>query len=125
MMPTSELISVVRTMAMGLEFSCRFLVLDMCDRLERKTKDNELLAQRYLELKHRNVKTNADRIRAMTVEELANKIYWYHSGSVGIPFCQNRPECNEALERDGDIPDENCIACMVCWLQSDYEVERK
>ena len=72
MMPTSELISVVRTMAMGLEFSCRFLVLDMCDRLERKTKDNELLAQRYLELKHRNVKTNADRIRAMSDEELAD-----------------------------------------------------
>ena len=53
MRSTSELIAEVRTLAMGMDFSCRFLVLDMCDRLERKTKDAELLRQKVVELKHK------------------------------------------------------------------------
>ena len=52
-MPTSELITEVRTRAMALDFSCRFLILDMCDRLERKTRDNELLSKKIAELKRR------------------------------------------------------------------------
>lgn len=50
-MSTEELVAEDRVKAMSLEFSLRFLVLDMCDRLERKTKDNELLALRIAELK--------------------------------------------------------------------------
>lgn len=53
MMPTSELVTKVRALAMGLDVSCRFLILDMCDRLERKTRDNELLSKKIAELKRR------------------------------------------------------------------------
>lgn len=71
------------------------------------------------------VETNADRIRAMTDEELAKRIYWWqYEGFVGIQFCQRRPECIEAIDRDDDIPDENCIACMKRWLQQPAEGER-
>ena len=71
MMPSSELITVLRTGAHGLDPTIRFLILDVCDRLERRTRDVELLANKIVELKTRTVKTNADRIRAMSDEELA------------------------------------------------------
>lgn len=54
MMPAKELIAEVRVLAMGMDLSTRFLVLDMCDRLARQIRDNELLAQRVVELKRRN-----------------------------------------------------------------------
>ena len=69
-MPTSDLITTLRTGAQGLDSTIRFLILDVCDRLERKTRDNELLAQKIVELRLRSHKTNADRIRAMSDEEL-------------------------------------------------------
>ena len=70
MMPASELIKVLRTGAQGLDFTVRFLILDACDRLERQIRDNELLMQKIAELRSSTVKTNADRIRAMSDEEL-------------------------------------------------------
>ena len=39
MMPTSELIAEMRTRAMAMEYSQRFLVLEMANRLEMATKD--------------------------------------------------------------------------------------
>lgn len=71
-MPTSELITELRTVAQGLDFPVRFQILDACDRLERKSRDNELLIQKIVELRKRTVKTNADRIRAMSDKELAH-----------------------------------------------------
>ena len=61
-------------------------------------------------------KTNADRIRAMSDQELA--AYWAENHD---NFCQNKPECGEALNRDELIPDEWCVACALAWLQKPVE----
>ena len=50
-MPSSELIKILRTRSHGLDPTVRFIVLDMCDRLERKMRDCELLAQRIVKRK--------------------------------------------------------------------------
>lgn len=54
MMPSSELIKILRTGAQGLDHSVRFLILDACDRLERQIRDNELLMQKIVELRSSN-----------------------------------------------------------------------
>ena len=104
MMPTSELITVLRTGAQGLDPTVRFLILDACERLERKTKDNELLAQKIAEMRSRTVKTNADRIRAMTDEELVQFIR--------KPFCDRRTheECTRSYCGV-------CDCCILDWLK--------
>ena len=72
MKQTSELIAELRKCAQGLDFPLRFQILDACDRLERKTRDNELLIKKIAELKRMNEhKTNADLIRARNDHELA------------------------------------------------------
>ena len=57
--------------------------------------------------------TRADRIRAMSDEELAR--YAYQVGDT--PFCRNLKECEEMLDKDIEIPDEKCIACALRWMQ--------
>lgn len=57
--------------------------------------------------------TNADRIRAMTNEELAQLLYC--SDSLG--WCHNLPECGELLNTEECIPEEKCIGCLLSWLQ--------
>lgn len=59
-------------------------------------------------------KTNADRIRAMSDEELATLLMTEHDYALCIPFCTNKPECDLDLE---DIPEERCMGCMIEWLQ--------
>ena len=58
-------------------------------------------------------KTRADRIRAMSDEELAAALYHF----CDVPFCRNLMECKEMLDQDIDIPDEKCIGCALRWLQ--------
>lgn len=62
------------------------------------------------------VKTNADRIRAMSDEELAS--YWANNYD---NFCQNKPECGALLDTDEGIPEEFCVACALAWLQQPAE----
>lgn len=57
-------------------------------------------------------KTRADRIRAMSDEELA--AYWSDHYD---DFCPNLPECGEMLNQDQEIPAEKCIGCALRWLQ--------
>lgn len=60
--------------------------------------------------------SNGDRIRSMTDAQLA--AYWAnHSGD----FCQYKPECCEALDRDEQIPDARCAACALVWLRQRAE----
>ena len=66
-----------------------------------------------LNLPIKPVMTRADRIRAMSDEELAAALY--HFGDV--PFCRNLQECKEMLDQDVEIPDEKCIGCALRWLQ--------
>lgn len=60
--------------------------------------------------------TNSDRIRNMTDEELA-KIFVSEFVSELIPFCQNKPECDQILDAGKTIPDELCVLCALDWLR--------
>lgn len=61
--------------------------------------------------------TNADRIRAMSDEELAKKMYACNSKEEKIPFCQNLAECDSLLETEEGIPEDKCIGCLLKWLK--------
>ena len=63
------------------------------------------------------VLTNADRIRAMSDEELAKLLYC--SDSLG--WCHNLPECANMLDTDDGVPEEKCMACLAVWLKQPAE----
>ena len=67
------------------------------------------------------VQTNADRIRAMTDEELASHLYLFAGLEEQIKFCQNIPECEALICADEGIPEEKCIGCLLKWLQQPAE----
>lgn len=67
--------------------------------------------------------TNADRIRAMSDEELAKTMYACNSMEEKIPFCQNLPECDSLLETEEGIPEDKCIGCLLKWLQQPAQEE--
>lgn len=76
-------------------------------------------------MKNAEAMTNADRIRAMTDEELAAALLDIHDGgSCFIPFCKVLPECHEDMDQDRDIPDERCIGCMLEWPRKPVEEDR-
>ena len=60
--------------------------------------------------------TRADRIRAMTDEEMARII---EGGQGWEMFCRNSKECQDALNQDKEIPAEMCVACALRWLQEE------
>ena len=64
-------------------------------------------------------KTNADRIRAMTDEELAEMLYCEDS----LGWCKNLPGCYRLLDTPDGVPEEKCKACLVKWLQQPAEGE--
>lgn len=64
---------------------------------------------------YRKTETRADRIRAMSDEELANFMNEEHN------YCKNLPKCHEALNTDDLIPDHWCAACLLEWLQQPVE----
>lgn len=74
----------------------------------------------------RHTLTNADRIRAMSDEELACTMY-AASGMDGetIGFCKNLPKCRDILNGGQLIPDEDCTACMLDWLRQPVKEESK
>ena len=61
------------------------------------------------------IMTRADKIRAMSDEDLANALY--HFGDA--PYCRNLEECKAMLDSDIEIPDEKCIACALRYLQEE------
>lgn len=65
--------------------------------------------------------TNADRIRNMTDEELAEHILSTPAYETCIKFCKNREECCEIMDMDNDIPEEWCKQCLLEWLQKEVE----
>lgn len=68
---------------------------------------------------HKNKQTNADRIRAMSNDELARALY----NGLDARFCKNLPECEKLLDSDDGIPEEKCIGCALAWLRSVAEEE--
>ena len=65
--------------------------------------------------------TNADRIRSMTDEELANHLYLFHGLEERIKFCQNLPECEALLNTEDGLPEEKCVGCLLAWLKQPAE----
>lgn len=74
--------------------------------------------------RHFRHKTNADRIRAMSDEELGRCLVNIHDSGCFISFCKNKPECAELLDNDG-ITDEMCMECMMQWLKQPAEVDNE
>lgn len=59
------------------------------------------------------IKTNADRIRAMSDEELAKMLY----NLSDMLWCRELPECIDIARNEDEIPEEKCIGCALAWLQ--------
>lgn len=66
-------------------------------------------------------KTNADRIRSMTDEELANGIFKNTARSIDetIPFCKNKEKCLQMMDSLEGIPEHMCRQCVLEWLQQE------
>ena len=60
--------------------------------------------------------TNADRIRAMTDEELADAMLKVNEIADHVPFCGNNEECNEIMDSGELIPPDMCKKCLMNWL---------
>lgn len=58
-------------------------------------------------------KTNADRIRSMSDEELAEKMFELENKELCkvIPFCKSTDECTDIMDSGELIPDELCKQC--------------
>ena len=67
--------------------------------------------------------TNADRIRAMSDEELAELLYSIQSLEDEVKFCKNKDVCADILDDGKKIPDNMCKECLIEWLQSESEVQ--
>ena len=65
--------------------------------------------------------TNADRIRSMNDEELADFINRCMSEDSAPHICRNLPECDEDVEKDTLIPLERCKQCLLYWLRQPAE----
>lgn len=69
--------------------------------------------------------TNADRIHAMSDEELADWLLWMQTNDISVQWCC-KPECYARIERLGDEFDCTDImvkACAVDWLKKPAEEE--
>ena len=69
-------------------------------------------------------KTNADRIRAMSDEELAEKLYCFTDIDCKIPYCKNLAECEKMLDTEDGVPVEKCKRCLLEWLQKPAEAKQ-
>lgn len=65
--------------------------------------------------------SNADRIRAMSDEELSTMLNRLADGEDAPRYCRNLPECDADMEADSLIPLERCQACLLHWLQQPAE----
>lgn len=64
--------------------------------------------------------TNFDRIKAMSVEEVAEAIYRNDDFDVVIPFCKCKGECDDIIDNNsGPVPKEMCLNCVKEWLESE------
>lgn len=67
-------------------------------------------------------KTQADKIRLMSDEELADYIIFIGANiEEKIPYCKSTPQCTEILDSGRIVPDKMCRECLVKWLKSEAE----
>lgn len=63
--------------------------------------------------------TRGDHIRNMTDAELAKIVITAAGLEERLGYCKCKPECDEMLDKDIDIPDEMCQECVVEWLKGE------
>lgn len=66
------------------------------------------------------VDTRADKVRAMSDREIALAMMEFFVDE-HIKFCQNKPECVDAMDKGDIVPDDKCVECLVAWLQQPVE----
>lgn len=66
---------------------------------------------------------NFERIRAMSMEEMADAMLTVDEIGETVPFCSNSNRCQEAIESGELVTKEMCKQCLIAWLQSEVEVE--
>lgn len=65
-----------------------------------------------------NPRTNGDKIRTLTDEELAKKIVVLDLGEA--PYCGlDNAKCNEMAEAGEMVPSSMCQQCCIKWLQKE------
>ena len=77
--------------------------------------DRSAYKSRYIDEPQRT--TNADRIRAMSDEELAEHLYY----GFDLQYCHNYPECVAMLDTKEGIPEARCKGCVLEWLKQPAE----
>lgn len=65
--------------------------------------------------------TNADKIRSMTDEQLADEMLKFTDVCEEINFCHNDQLCNDVLDRGELIEKEMCKRCLINWLKKEVE----
>lgn len=112
MMPTSDLIKTLRAHAQGLDFPIRFLIEDACDRLKRKTRDNELLSQRIASIIQKLKKTEPCKYCDGSETRFRNL-------SDYISFDYIEFENGKAFLVDADGDTIKIVACPICGRRLD------
>lgn len=64
-------------------------------------------------------KTNFDRIKNMSVEEIAEAIHRNDDLDVAVPYCKCFPECDAMMDVGEAIPKSLCVNCIKRWLESE------
>lgn len=88
-------------------YQAAVLIDSLCDRLEKAENGNQ--------------QTNADRIRSMSDEELAEKLYCFTDIDCKIAYCKNLSECEKLLDAEDGIPEAKCKRCLLEWLKQPAE----
>lgn len=65
--------------------------------------------------------TNADLIRRMTDEQLADAMLQFPDVCEQIGFCKNDILCNDTLDRGETIEPEMCKRCLMNWLGKEVD----
>lgn len=98
--------------------SCYEIIIKTTD--HKHYKESEDFARRLID--HAKPQSNGDRIRAMVDEVLGAFLMRVSSLELPVPFCQNKPECEELLNND-ELTDAHCLGCMVAYLKRPAENE--
>lgn len=61
--------------------------------------------------------SRGDLIRRLDDPELARYLYALANSDFELKFCQNKPECYDLVDSDDGVPEENCLMCLLHYLQ--------
>lgn len=79
------------------------------------------LPKPYSEERQQEQMTNADRIRNMSDEELADAMLKFSEIGDHASFCVNSTRCDEIMDAGEQIPEGMCRQCLLEWLRRKEE----